>query len=109
MNKQKLLFLLTGIIILIVAVNVVTRPARSQQVDFRVNNLESDLRRLEIRLNQIELLVNKNTQVSPSPLPQSSKRPKISQDTILDRLSTLFVELKQQVNALEKRVDNLEE
>ncbi|MBK1987405.1 hypothetical protein A0J48_007620 [Sphaerospermopsis aphanizomenoides BCCUSP55] len=111
---KKLLF--AGVVVIILWSGVFSNPASSQQVDFRVNNLESDVRRLELRLNQIELLLRQNPQIPSSKIPQTPTKPPGSQrnlsqserDKMFDRLSTLVVELKQQVNDLRKRVTKLE-
>ncbi|MBD2293005.1 hypothetical protein H6G06_05785 [Anabaena sphaerica FACHB-251] len=111
---KKLLF--SGVVVIILWSSIVSHPASSQQVDFRVNNLESDFRRLELRLNQIELLLRQNPQIPSSRIPETPSKPQIyrrnlsqsERDKMFDRLSTLVVELKQQVNDLEKRVTQLE-
>lgn len=111
---KKLLF--AGVVVIILWSGILSNTASSQQVDFRVNNLESDLRRVELRLNQIELLLRQNTQIPSSRIPETPSKPQISRrklsqserDKMFDRLSTLFVELKQQVNDLGKRVNQLE-
>ncbi|MFM2063045.1 MAG: hypothetical protein RLZZ507_2715 [Cyanobacteriota bacterium] len=111
---KKLLF--AGVVVIILWSSILSHPASSQQVDFRVNNLESDLRRVELRLNQIELLLRQNPQIPSSRIPEipvktPSSRRNLSQserDKMFDRLSTLVVELKQQVNDLAKRVVKLE-
>lgn len=115
MAKKLFFTVLTGIIILILGISIFSHPAISQQVDFRVNNLESDVRRLEIKLNQIELLINKNLQIPSSRINQTPQKPtaqrnlsQVEKDKMFNRLSTLFVELKQQVNGLTNRVVKLE-
>jgi outer membrane murein-binding lipoprotein Lpp len=117
MSKNLFYTVIAGILAIILWSNVFSPVAKSQQVDFRVNNIESDMRRLEMRLNQIELLINKNTQIPPaSRITQNPVKPQINQrnlspserDKMFDRLSTLVVELKQQVNDLTKRVVKLE-
>jgi uncharacterized coiled-coil protein SlyX len=108
--------LLAGVVVIILWSGFLAKSASPQQNDFRVFNLESDLRRLELRLNQLEYSLAQN-RVSPSPnfnlTPQQStgSRRKLSQlerDKMLDRLATLVVELKQQVNQLNARVAKLE-
>jgi hypothetical protein len=116
MVKKVFLLPLIGIIGIILWSSIFAAPATSQQVEFRVYNLESDVRRLELRLNQIELLINKQTQITSSKIPQHTNQNPNSErrlspgerDKMFDRLSTLFVELKQQVNALEKRLEKME-
>ncbi|WP_407886395.1 hypothetical protein [Scytonema sp. NUACC26] len=86
----------------------------SQQYDSRVFNLEADLNRLETRVIRIEALLVQNRRVPPvstTQTPSSRSRRTVSpqdRDRIFDRLATLVVELKQQVNALEGRVAKLE-
>lgn len=111
---KKLLF--AGVFVIILWSGILSNTASSQQVDFRVNNLESNLRRVELRLNQIELLLRQNPQIPSSRIPETPSKPQISRrnlsqserDKMFDRLSTLFVELKQQVNDLTRRVVKLE-
>lgn len=111
---KKLLF--AGVLVIMLWSGIFSNTASSQQVEFRVNNLESDLRRLELRLNQIELLLSQKPQTPSSRITQGSpKLPNstrnlslLERDRMFDRLSTLVVELKQQVNNLEKRVIKLE-
>jgi outer membrane murein-binding lipoprotein Lpp len=108
--------LLAGVVVILLWSGVFSHPVSSQQTDFRVNNLESDLRGLEIRLNQLELTVAQQirpsgSRTSNNTLPQTgSARTRLpsERDRLIDRLSTLVVELKQQVNTLEKRVTQLE-
>ncbi|ADI65550.1 hypothetical protein [Trichormus azollae] len=111
---KKLLF--AGVLVIMLWSGILSNTASSQQVEFRVNNLESDLRRLELRLNQIELLLSRKPQTPSSRITQASpKLPRYTRnlsqserDRMFDRLSILLVELEQQVNALEKRVIKLE-
>ncbi|WP_016953584.1 hypothetical protein [Anabaena sp. PCC 7108] len=108
--------LFSVVLALIIGSSFFSKTASSQQVNFRVNNLESDIRRLELRLNQIELLLSQNrqfssTKVTPTPSPSTGSRRKLSQperEKMFDRLATLVVELKQQVNQLTTRVSKLE-
>jgi chromosome segregation ATPase len=88
-----------------------TYPATSQQLESRLNNLEFDFNRLESRLNQIELQIHQTSSKLPNIRRQSSQRGSVSpqeRDKMFDRLATLVIELKQQVQALEKRVKKLE-
>lgn len=90
--------------------------ASSQLVESRLSNLESDLNRLESRLVYIESQLGRSGSSPPSrttPTPSLPSRPRRNQtqqqrDQMFDRLATLFVELKEQVNTLEKRVIKLE-
>jgi hypothetical protein len=116
MSKKLFFTVIAGILAIILWSSVFSHPATSQQVEFRVYNLESNLRRLELRLNQIELSLRQNPQIPSSRISQNPVQPQIDQrnlsqsdrDKMFERLSTLVVELKQQVNDLEKRVIKLE-
>ncbi|MBD2363840.1 hypothetical protein H6G36_22060 [Anabaena minutissima FACHB-250] len=106
--------LLAVSLVIIIWLGLLSNPATSQQVESRLNNLQVDLNRVELRLNQIESRFNQNRQ-SPSPrtpitIPPGSRRTisQSEQEQMFDRLATLVVELKQQVNNLEMRVSKLE-
>lgn len=93
---------------------ILQNSVSSEQYDSRVSNLEADLNRLETRVLRIESLLNQNRRVPPASTAQtpSSRSPKTvppqERISMFDRLATLVVELKQQVNALEGRVAKLE-
>ena len=101
-------------VVIIIWGGFLSYPALSQQIESRLYNLEADVNRVESRLNQIESVLNQNRSPSsrlPVKLPQSARnnRRNVSQqDPMFDRLATLVVELKQQVNKLEARVSKLE-
>lgn len=108
--------LLAGILAVVIWSSMLSNTASSQQVDSRINNLQADLRRVELRLNQLELQLSQ-TGRSPSsrttltPPSSGGSRRNVAQserDKMFDRLSTLVVELKQQVNRLEQRVSRIE-
>lgn len=110
---------LTGLAVLLIIITwggLFTHPAISQQVESRLNNLESDFNRLESRLNQIESLLNRTSPSSPntpSIPPQSplNRRRNISQserDKMFERLATLVIETRQDLNKLQARVSKLE-
>jgi outer membrane murein-binding lipoprotein Lpp len=105
--------LIAGICIIIVWGGILSKTASPQQVDFRVNNLESDVRILKLRLQQLELVVNKNNQLPSSNNSQVSPnlRRNLSQsqqDKMFKNLATLVVELNQKVKKLTVRVNQLE-
>ncbi|MDZ8056282.1 MAG: hypothetical protein RMX68_033430 [Aulosira sp. ZfuVER01] len=107
---KRLLF--AGIFAVVLWIALLTNPAASQQIDSRVNNLEADLRRVESQLSQIQSQLGQS-RLSPSPRSTLTPRQPRSlsqteRDTMFDRLATLVVELKQQVNKLETRVSKLE-
>ncbi|MBW4504493.1 MAG: hypothetical protein KME57_34300 [Scytonema hyalinum WJT4-NPBG1] len=95
---------------------VFSKTASSQQTESRFYNLEADFNRLESRVSQIEARLGQSGRVpsggTPT-TPSSSTRSRrtVSQserDKMFDRLATLVIELKQQVNQLEARVGKLE-
>jgi hypothetical protein len=96
--------LITGVCVIIVWGGILLNSASPQQVDFRVNNLESDVRSLQLRLQQIELIVN-NSQASPNSRQNLSQS---QQEKMFKNLATLVVELNQKVNKLTIRVNQLE-
>ncbi|MEH2251995.1 hypothetical protein [Nostoc sp.] len=112
--KKIQVLILAGILITIIWGGLFPKIALSQQVESRINNLEADFNRVESRLNQIESQLGQSRQ-SPSrrttltPRQSTGSRGNLSQpDRMFDRLATLVVELKQQVNKLEERVSKLE-
>lgn len=94
---------------------VFSKTVLSQQTESRFYNLEADFNRLESRVSQIEARLGQTNRV-PSGVamtPPSSSRsrrtePQSERDKMFDRLATLVIELKQQVNHLEGRVGKLE-
>ncbi|MBW4646297.1 MAG: hypothetical protein KME23_25455 [Goleter apudmare HA4340-LM2] len=109
---NKLLFV--GALFVMIWLGFLSHPASSQQVESRINNLQADFRRFESRLNRIEAQLSQTRQ-SPSPRtspsPSLTPRRSLSQterNDMFDRLATLVIELKQQVNKLETRVSQLD-
>ncbi|OUL19312.1 hypothetical protein [Nostoc sp. 106C] len=111
---KRLLF--AGIFAIVLWMGLLSNTASSQQIESRINNLEADLNRVESQLSQIQSQLGQ-TRLSPSPrttlTPRqpTGSRGNVSQterDRMFDRLATLVVELKQQVNKLETRVSKLE-
>ncbi len=111
-----------GLVALAVCLVIITwgglfsNAASSQQVESRLSNLEADFRNLESRLNQIESQLGRN---SPSSSPRTTLTPRQSQssgrnlssserDRMFDRLATLVIETRQDVNKLQARVAKLE-
>lgn len=92
-----------------------SHPATSQQIESRLSNLEADFRRLQVQVNQLQSQGGQRRTPAPTTTltPRQSQRSGRSlspqeRDQMFDRLATLVVELKQQVNTLEKRVAKLE-
>ncbi len=113
MKKIKVL-VIAGILVTIIWGIFFPKTASSQQVESRINNLQADFNRIESRLNQIESQLGKTRQSPSARTTLTSRQPTGSrgnlsqQDRMFDRLATLVVELKQQVNKLEERVAKLE-
>jgi outer membrane murein-binding lipoprotein Lpp len=114
--KKIQVLILTGILVTIIWGGLFAKTASSQQVESRINNLEADFYRVESRLNQIESQLGQSRQ-SPSPRTTLTPRqstgsrgnlPQQDRMRMFDRLATLVIELKQQVNKLEERVSKLE-
>lgn len=111
---NRLLF--AGVLIIIILLGLLSSPASSQQIESRLNNLQADFNRVESRLNQIESQLGQNRQPSSArttltPPQSSANRRNLSQSgqqQMFDRLATLVIELKQQVNKLETRVSQIE-
>jgi predicted component of type VI protein secretion system len=110
---SRLLF--AGFLVIMIWLGLLSNSASSQQVESRINNLEANFNRFESRLSRVEAQLNQ-TRPSPSPgisnIPSSSNpKRNLSQqerERMFDRLATLVVELKQQVNKLETRISQLE-
>lgn len=88
----------------------------SQQTSFRISRLESENRMLRSRLSQLENQVNRLSRASgvsiPQPTPESTSDVEASllaSDPMFDRLATLVIETRQDVFALQDRLENLEE
>ncbi len=109
------MLLLAGVLAVVIWGGLFSHPAASQQIESRLSNLEADFNRLESQINQLQSQLQGRPQSSPRttlapPQSQRSRRnlPQENREKMFDRLATLVVELKQQVNALEKRVNQLE-
>jgi len=101
--------LITTVCVIIVWSGILLNSASPQQVDFRVSNLESDVRSLQLRLQQVELMVSKNNQLpttnNSQVVPPNLKNYLSQQEKMLNNLATLVVELNQKVNKLTIRVN----
>lgn len=115
--KKIALICMALLVIIIAWGGLVPDIASSQQVQSRLNALQSDFYRLESRFNRLEAQLDRLPQfessgspAAPSPPPINSERnqPELSREQMFDRLATLVIELKQQVNELEARVSKLE-
>lgn len=87
----------------------------SQQVNFRISRLETEVRMLQSQLNQLESQIGRGDRPSPmqpsapNPDPGSLEDSMLASDPMFDRLATLVIETRQDVFALEERVEALEQ
>ena len=104
---------LTLLLVIVVWTWLISAPA-SSQTQSQINALEVDINGIESRLNRIEAQLNQLGRFAPptaTPPPSrsnSGRNTPLSRDQMFDRLATLVIELKQQVNKLETRVAKLE-
>lgn len=111
--KKFILFSIAAIAVIFAWGSLFANPALPQ-AQSRINALEVDLRGVQARLNRIEAQLNQfrgvqspRTPPTITPAPPG-QRAQLSQEQMFDRLATLVVEVKQQVNNLETRVSTLE-
>lgn len=112
--KKIVLSCLTLLLVIVAWTWLISTPA-SSQTQSQINALEVDINSIESRLNRIESQLNQFGRFAP-PMPpnprpsrsNSGRNTPLSRDQMFDRLATLVIELKQQVNKLETRVSKLE-
>ena len=111
--KKIVLSCLTLLLVIVAWTWLISTPA-SSQTQSQINALEVDLNGIESRLNRIEAQLNQLGRFAPptgTPRPSrsnSGRNTPLSRAQMFDRLATLVIELKQQVNKLETRVSKLE-
>ena len=111
--KKIVLSCLTLLLVIVAWTWLISTPA-SSQTQSQINALEVDLNGIESRLNRIEAQLNQLGRFAPptaTPPPSGSnsgRNTPLTRDQMFDRLATLVIELKQQVNKLETRVSKLE-
>lgn len=112
-KSKKVLLICLALIVAIAFWSI--HPAATAQ-DSRISALEVDINGLESRLNRLEAQISQITRTpypgapaSPSP-PRNTRRsqPQLSREQMFDRLATLVIETKDQVNKLQARVAKLE-
>lgn len=115
-HRLKKTALCITLLVVIVAWSGLSAPVSSQEQS-RINALEVDISGIESRLNRIEAQLNQfrrfESPGAPAPPPVSPintgrNRTQLNREQMFDRLATLVIELKQQVNKLEARVSKLE-
>ena len=111
--KKIVLSCLTLLLVTVAWTWLISTPA-SSQTQSQINALEVDINGIESRLNRIEAQLNQLGRFAPptaTPPPSrsnSGRNTPLTRDQMFDRLATLVIELKQQVNKLETRVSKLE-
>lgn len=115
MFKYKKVLLIFLALILAIATWYISHPAATAQ-NSRVSALEVDINGLESRLNRLEAQISQITRspypgapASPPPVRNPRRnQPQLSREEMFDRLATLVIETKDQVNKLQARVAKLE-
>jgi uncharacterized protein YceH (UPF0502 family) len=114
-NMLKKIAICLTLVVVIIAWSGLFAPASSQDQS-RINALEVDINGIESRLNRIESQLNQSRRLDSPKVPSSPSsptttrrnRPQLNREQMFERLATLVIELKQQVNKLETRVSQLE-
>lgn len=109
--KINIIPLFLTILIIITVLTLFPTKVQSAQIQSRLSNLESDLYRVELRLNSLESqLGNSPSRTKPQSSSPSSPNKLSNREpgTMFDRLATLVIETKQDVQQLQKRVSKLE-
>lgn len=85
------------------------QDSRISALEVDINGLESRLNRLEAQISQITRITYPGAPASPPPLRNNRRiQPQLSREKMFDRLATLVIETKDQVNKLQARVAKLE-
>ncbi|MGF1494044.1 MAG: hypothetical protein ACFBSC_16635 [Microcoleaceae cyanobacterium] len=94
--------------------------ATTSQLEFRIRNLESQVSRLRGEINRVrsqasggvtrvEVVPPPNVPELPSDVPPDASSRLMLGDPVFDRLATLVIELKQDVQDLQQRLAELEQ
>jgi outer membrane murein-binding lipoprotein Lpp len=92
------------------------KASSNTQLEFRVRQLESQLSRLESQVNRLSaaqssgrpIIQVKPDEVEENTIESEGKQSWISGDPMFDRLATLVIELKQDIQDLQQRMQQLE-
>ena len=107
-TRRKITILGFALVLVIVVLQVFTPVQASSALETRVYRLESENFELRSRLGRLESQISGASvgqAVRPSP---RSNRSAPSLDARFDRLATLVIELKEQVDGLQARLSKLE-
>ena len=102
------------IVLLLLLSSGIARSENLSALNSRVSRLEAENSRLRSRVIRLESklrslrLAKPSGDSEPLPLPPSAPAPS-SDDPMFDRLATLVIELKERMNALEERMDILQQ
>lgn len=106
------LWAIAALLILLVIFAIATPPARANfQTDSRISRLESQVASLQSRLSRLEAGSRQSLPgPSSNPPPRSTLPPPISTDerAMLDRLAILVIEIKDDLQNLDRRLSALE-
>jgi len=124
---RKLGIALVAVCLMLACLVLVNQPAASQtlpSLSAQVRNLKSRISRVEAEVRNLRSSTSRiprpNVNSRPSPAPvsppphrsdrnQSENQVVNSSDPMFKRLATLVIELKEEVRAMEKRIDALEQ
>ncbi|HEY9846421.1 MAG TPA: hypothetical protein V6D03_09505 [Candidatus Caenarcaniphilales bacterium] len=116
LGLKKFTLLCATLLLVVIVWGSLAPASASLQLESRIRALEVDISGIELQLNQIEAQLNQprrsvspQAPSAPAPLNRGRKsQSQLNRDPMFDRLATLVVELKQQINNLETRVARLE-
>ncbi|WP_144053724.1 hypothetical protein [Baaleninema simplex] len=104
-------------IVLAIAIAISVAPALASSVESRVSRLESDLWQLRSQVRQLSSQVSRLGNSRPNPAPEPLEIPSerlpsgsiLADDPMFERLATLVVEQKRRLDAIEERLEVLEQ
>jgi len=116
MFKYKKVLLIFLAVVIAIATSLYSFPPAATAQYSRISALEVDVNGLESRLNRLEAQISQITRIpypgapaSPPPARNTRRnQPQLSREEMFDRLATLVIETKDQVNKLQARVAKLE-
>ncbi|MEB3357324.1 MAG: hypothetical protein VKK04_11410 [Synechococcales bacterium] len=95
--------------------NLTRLPLMAQgDVSFRISRLETENRNLRSRIDRLESQIDRLSRVAgitvpaPAEAPAGAADPSLEPDLMFDNLATLVIETRQDMFALQERVDALE-
>jgi hypothetical protein len=109
--KKSLLVVILGIFCWVAVTLSTPAQTGNLRLESRVDRLESELSRVRSQITRLEAqIANPNRPIPNTPLPSPHLPPnELSLEEQFDNLAILTIELKQQVQQLENRVEVLEQ